>query len=204
MPGAGSDGASGGAAEAVPDLSGETMTGRSAAPAEASGGGPVCVLVGPPGAGKTTAGELVAAALGVAFRDTDADIVAVAGKPIPEIFFDDGEPQFRKLEAEAVATALESFGGVLALGAGAVLAAPTRARLAGHPVVYLEVGFADAIGRVGLGAGRPLLAMNPRATLRRLLDERRPLYEQVARHTVATDGLTPQEVAAAVVTLLRG
>src|SRR5262249_10088719 len=165
---------------------------------------PVAVLVGPPGAGKTTVGELVAAALGVPFRDTDADIVETAGKPIPEIFFDDGEPHFRKLEAEAVATALETFDGVRALGAGAILAAPTRARLASHPVVYLEVSFADAIGRVGLGPGRPLLAMNPRATLRRLLDERRPLYEEVARLTVATDGRTAEEVAAEVVTRLRG
>jgi len=165
---------------------------------------PVAVLVGPPGAGKTTVGELVAAALGVAFRDTDADIVAMAGKPIPDIFVDDGEPHFRKLEAEAVATALETFDGVLALGAGAILAEPTRARLAAHPVVYLEVGFADAIGRVGLGTGRPLLALNPRATLRRLLDERRPLYEEVARHTVATDGRPPEQVADAVTALIRG
>ena len=84
--------------------------------------GPVAVLVGPPGAGKSTIGALLAEALGRPFADTDTIIEATTGKPIPEIFIDDGEPHFRKLEAEAVAAALESFDGVLALGAGAILA----------------------------------------------------------------------------------
>src|SRR4029453_6508206 len=93
---------------------------------------PVCVLVGPPGAGKSTVGELVASALGRPFRDTDRDIEAAAGKPISELFIDDGEAAFRALERAAVAEALASFDGVLALGGGAVLAEPTRAALAGH------------------------------------------------------------------------
>ncbi|HYN94805.1 MAG TPA: shikimate kinase [Pilimelia sp.] len=156
---------------------------------------PVCVLVGAPGAGKTSTGEALAAALGVPFRDTDADIEAAAGKPIPDIFLYDGEPHFRELERAAVAAALASFDGVLALGGGAILAPETRAALAGHPVVYLSVELAEAVKRVGLGAGRPLLAINPRATLKFLLDQRRPLYAEVATRTVATDGRTPAEVA---------
>lgn len=153
------------------------------------------MLVGPPGAGKTTVGALLALALDVAFRDADADIEATAGKPIPEIFIDLGEEHFRALERAAVAAALASFDGVLALGGGAILAAETRDLLTGHTVVYLSVELSDAVSRVGLGAGRPLLALNPRATLKYLLDQRRPLYEQVATVTVATGGRTPEEIA---------
>ena len=87
-----------------------------------------------------------------------------------------------------MAAALATFDGVLALGGGAILAEPTRALLRGHTVVYLSVELSDAVSRVGLGAGRPLLAVNPRATLKYLLDQRRPLYEEVATATVRTDG----------------
>jgi shikimate kinase/3-dehydroquinate synthase len=165
---------------------------------------PVVVLVGAPGAGKTSVGRLLADLLGVDFRDTDADIETIAGKPIPEIFLDEGEDHFRALERDAVATALATFDGVLALGGGAVLAESTRAALAGHTVVHLAVELGDAIRRVGLGAGRPLLAVNPRATLRHLLEARRPLYAEVATVEVTTGGRTPEEVAQAVLAALPG
>jgi len=167
------------------------------------GTGPRAVVVGAPGAGKTSTGQALAALLGVDFRDTDADIEAAAGKPIPEIFVDEGEAHFRTLERQAVATALRDFDGVLALGGGAVLAEETRAALAGHQVVHLVVSLGEAIKRVGLSSGRPLLAVNPRATLRHLLDQRLPLYEQVATITVETDGRTPEEVATEIATLLK-
>jgi shikimate kinase len=163
---------------------------------------PVVVLVGPPGAGKTSVGELVAAGLHVPFRDTDADIVATAGKPVPEIFIDDGEDVFRAMERAAVAAALSTFDGVLALGGGAVLAPETRALLRGHLVVFLSVELSDAVSRIGLGAGRPLLAINPRATLKALLEQRRPLYQEVASHTVVTDGRGPDEIAAEILAVL--
>ncbi len=155
---------------------------------------PVCVLVGPPGAGKSTVGVLLADALGVPFLDTDTAVEAVAGKPIPEIFVDDGEEHFRALERTAVAAALADHAGVVALGGGAVLAAETRSALARQIVVYLEVDFADAVRRVGLGVGRPLLGFNPRATLRHLMDQRAPLYDEVADVVVPTSGVDPVRV----------
>jgi shikimate kinase len=164
---------------------------------------PIAVVVGAPGAGKTTVGGAVAALLSVTFADADAIIEARAGKPIPEIFFDDGEETFRLMEREVVAEALGSFDGVLALGGGAILHEHTRELLKQHTVVYLSVELADAVKRVGLGSGRPLLAVNPRATLKYLMDQRRPLYASVATHTVATDGRTPQEISAEVAALLK-
>lgn len=160
---------------------------------------PRAVVVGPPGAGKTTVGELLAEELGVAFRDSDADIVASEGKPIGDIFTTDGEPAFRAIEERAVATALAEHDGVLALGGGAVLSADTRALLAGHVVVFLAVGMAEGVRRTGMSGARPLLAgVNPRATFKALLDARLPLYREVATVEVATDDRDPVAVVRAV------
>ncbi|MEU1385223.1 MULTISPECIES: shikimate kinase [unclassified Nonomuraea] len=153
------------------------------------------VLIGPPGSGKTTIGRLLAERLGVAFRDTDADVEAVAGKPVSDIFVEDGEARFRELEHEAVRRALAEHDGVLSLGGGAVLNEETQALLAGHHVVYLQVGLADAVQRVGLGSARPLLVLNPRSQLKKLMEERRPVYERLAVVTLATDKRDPGELA---------
>mgnify|MGYP005988566293 CR=1 FL=1 len=165
---------------------------------------PRVVLVGPMGAGKTTVAGLLAQRWGVAVRDTDHDVEASAGREISEIFVDDGEAAFRELERKAVATALAEHDGVLALGGGAVLDPATREQLAGQTVVFLRVGLSDAVKRVGLGVGRPLLLGNVRARIKALLDERTPVYEAVATHTVTTDARSPEEVADEVVALLEG
>jgi shikimate kinase len=163
---------------------------------------PRVVLVGPMGAGKTTVAGLLAEAWAVPVRDTDADIVATTGREISDIFVESGEDHFRELEADAVASALAEHHGVLALGGGAVMRAETRELLADVPVVFLRVGLSDAVKRVGLGVGRPMLLGNVRSRIKVLLDERTPLYESVATHVVDTDGRTPDEVAAEVRELL--
>lgn len=163
---------------------------------------PLLVLVGPPGAGKTTVGRQVAEQLGVSFRDTDADVAATAGKPIAEVFIDDGEDHFRTLEKAAVAMALAGHDGVLSLGGGAILAAETRELLRGNRVVLLDVDLAAASSRVGLNRGRPGLALNPRAMLKALLDERMPLYLEVATDVVDTSKKPALQVADEVLALL--
>lgn len=163
---------------------------------------PRVVLVGVMGAGKSTVGEVLAREWGLAVRDTDADVEAREGCSVQEIFVDKGEDHFRAVEAEVVAEALAEHEGVLALGGGAVLAEETRERLRGHQVVFLRVGLSDAVKRVGLGSGRPLLLGNVRARLKALLDERAPVYESVATLTIDTDGRTADEVAAEIRELL--
>jgi len=165
---------------------------------------PVLVLVGPPGSGKTTVGRVLARRLGVGFADADALVVERAGKPIADIFIEDGEDAFRALERRVVADALATVDGVLALGGGAVLAESTRALLRGHTVVALSVGLADGIRRIGMSTARPLLAgLNPRATFKALLDARAPLYREVATVEVDTVRRSPNQVARAVLAALR-
>jgi shikimate kinase len=156
---------------------------------------PRVVLVGPMGSGKTTVAGLLGQAWGLPVRDTDADIEVSSGREISDIFVESGEDHFRELEAAAVATALAEHEGVLALGGGAVLRAATRDLLADVPVVFLRVGLSDAVKRVGLGVGRPMLLGNVRSRIKALLDERTPVYESVATWSVDTDGRTPDEVA---------
>ena len=157
------------------------------------------VLVGPPGAGKTTVGRVLARRLGVEFIDIDALIVERAGKSISDMFVQDGEDAFRALERQLVAESLTATDGVLALGGGSVLAAQTRERLRSHRVVHLKVEVTDGLRRTGMSTARPLLAgVNPRATFKALLDARAPLYREVATIEVDTVRRSANQVARAV------
>lgn len=157
------------------------------------------VLMGPPGSGKTTVGQALATALGVELHDTDRAIEVQQGRSISDIFLDEGEARFRELERAVVASSLASCSGVLSLGGGAVMDPTTATALAGHTVVFLDVGIADAANRVGFNRSRPLLAVNPRAQWIAMMAVRRPTYERLATFTVATTGRAPRDIAAEIV-----
>jgi shikimate kinase len=159
--------------------------------------GPI-VLVGAPGSGKSTVGAMLAERLGVPFRDVDAVIVKRTGKPIAEIFTDEGEAAFRALEEQTTAELLP-LPGVLSLGGGAVLSAATRAALRGHRVIWLKVGLAQCVKRVGLDTARPLLLGNVRGQLLKLLNERATLYREVGTEVIDTDDTTPSKIVEMIV-----
>ena len=163
---------------------------------------PAVVLIGPPGAGKSTVARVLAGRLGLPARDTDDDVERAAGRSISDVFVTDGEAAFRELEHAAVIDALRHFDGVLALGGGAVLDPRTQEALRGHTVVFLDVRIADAAGRIGLNRDRPLLIGNPRAQWTMMMDARRPVYQAVAGVRVATDGLDVEQVVDAVAAAL--
>lgn len=169
--------------------------------------GPVAVMIGPPGSGKSKVGRILAAGLGVTVRDTDADIEAAAGKPVSEIFVDDGEPRFRELEREAVLAALAEHDGVLSLGGGAVMNTVTQDALekysaGGGHVVFLDVPLAIAAQRVGMNQARPLLLGNPRAQWQKLMTERRPTYERLATLTIVSSERPGEQVATEIIEAL--
>jgi shikimate kinase len=157
--------------------------------------GPAVILIGPPGSGKSTVGPLLAALLGVDFAETDGLIAQRTGKPVADVFIEDGEEAFRELERSAVTEAIGAHRGVVALGGGSVLSEATTTLLAGRPVVYLETGFPAVARRSGLAGPHPPIPGNPRGRLRQLLEERRGRYEDLAWLTVRTDDLEPQEIA---------
>lgn len=162
------------------------------------------VLIGPPGAGKSTVGTLLAARLGVPFTDTDDLVAQRAGTSVGELLIDAGEARFREMEAEAVAEAL-TRPGVLALGGGAVEGATDlldRYRADGGRVVFLDVTLAAGMPRVGLNAPRSTTFGSPRAQFSTMAAQRRPAYEAAATGSVDTSDLTPEQVVEQVHALL--
>lgn len=178
------------------------------------------LLVGMMGTGKSTVGARVAKRLGRPFRDSDVAVEERTGHSIPEIFRTDGEPVFRSIEEAVIAALLDDpTPSVIALGGGAVLSERTRERLADRFVVWLDADLDVLRRRIGAGSGRPLLAGRSDdasgdgpdegsrddldATIARLMDERRHLYEQVATVTVVTDDSSPDVVVDAIVEAVR-
>ena len=167
---------------------------------------PIVVLIGPPGAGKSAVGPLLAERLGAEFTDTDAAVGAAAGKPVGDIFIEQGEDAFRALERAAAAAALgeqgalRARGGVLALGSGAVLDPGIEKLLDGLPVVYLSAEFGTVARRIGLDRPRVVVPGNPRGRLRAMHDERDPVYARLASVTIPTDDLDPDELADQIAT----
>lgn len=158
------------------------------------------ILIGLPGSGKSTVARRVAEILGVPFADSDDLVEGAAGRTVREIFAQSGEQAFRDQEAAAIASALDGFEGVLALGGGAILSVGTRAAIAaaGVPVVLLQAELGTLLARLGDAQSRPLLRDDPARRLAELADRRGPVYAATATVTVATDDRTPGQVAATV------
>lgn len=160
---------------------------------------PVVVLVGVPGAGKTTIGQALAQAIGIDFDDTDQLIERREGRSVSDIFVQDGEQRFREIEREVVAKAVVDHDGVLALGGGAVLDPQSRSLLAELPTVWLKVDTDTAVRRVGLNAPRPVLLGNVRGQLKTLTAQREPLYTEVSNLEIDTSERSPEEIAIQII-----
>ena len=163
---------------------------------------PRLVLIGPPGVGKSTIGRRLGRALDLPSHDTDSAIEALAGQSIPDLFVDHGEAHFRELERAEVLRALAEEEGIVSLGGGAPMDPEVQTALAGHTVVFLDVGIADAARRIGFDASRPLLMVNPRASWTKMMNERRPTYERLATVRVDTAGRKPAAVVEQILAFL--
>ncbi|MEI6040612.1 MAG: shikimate kinase [Actinomycetes bacterium] len=161
---------------------------------------PRAVLIGPPGAGKSSVARQLGRILDCQVVDTDSVIEKKSGKTISEIFVEDGEAKFREIEREVVLDEIKNNESVLALGGGSVLNAEVAQSLRDNsvPVIYLEVSISQAAPRVGFNKDRPLLTMNPRQQWLALMEVRRPIYEGLASFKVNTDNRKPAEVAAEI------
>lgn len=155
------------------------------------------VLIGPPGAGKSSVGKALAKELSLNFIDSDSEIEKISHKKISEIFIEDGEPAFRLLEVEVVRKVLADFDGVISLGGGAPINKEIQEVLedANYPVVFIDVSIAQAATRIGFNKDRPLLLVNPRQQWISLMNDRRPIYEKLASQTISSDNKKPHEVA---------
>ncbi len=164
---------------------------------------PRAVLVGLPGSGKSTIGRRLAKALGVGFLDTDVVIERQTGRRIADIFAAEGEQGFRRVEEDVIREALAHHDGVVSLGGGAVTSPAVCQALAGHTVVYLEIGANEGVRRTGGNTVRPLLAganeADKYSKYKALMAQRIPLYRRVATIRVDTNRRNPGAVVRYIV-----
>jgi shikimate kinase len=157
----------------------------------------VAVLVGFMGAGKTTVGHILADRLGRPFVDSDVLIEQRLGREIRDVFATEGEAYFREIEHATVAELVRGPEAVVALGGGAVEHPATREVLSAASVIYLRVGYDEALSRVRSDALRPMLL---RPDLEEVYKRRLLVYEDLSALTVDTEGREPDAVATEVLT----
>jgi shikimate kinase len=156
------------------------------------------LLIGPPGAGKSTVGRVLATDLGLEFIDTDQLIENKTGKRISDIFVVDGEPHFRSIELQTLRDVLVRESVVISLGGGAPISqeAQDAIKHSHSHTIFLDVSLATAAPRVGFNRDRPLLLGNPRAQWQALSDSRRPIYELLADDAIKVDVMSVEQVVA--------
>lgn len=159
------------------------------------------LLIGPPGAGKSTVGQALAEELAIDFIDTDQVIQRETGKAITDIFVVDGEPHFRAIELETLKNVLTLESGVISLGGGAPISQDAQEAIeqSNSYTVFLDVSLATAAPRVGFNRDRPLLLGNPRAQWQALSDNRRPIYEKLADDAIKVDDMNVDQIVAEIV-----
>lgn len=156
----------------------------------------IIYLVGMPGSGKSSVGPVLADRLGVSFIELDREIERAAGRPLTEIFAQEGEARFRELEAAALVEASRHDPAVVSCGGGVVLEPANRVTLrASGEVVFLSVPLDVLQERVAPGADRPLIRES--GDLVRLFEEREPIYREFAARVVDATG-SIEDVASAI------
>ncbi len=158
------------------------------------------VLIGAPGSGKSTVGVALAAHLQWPFTDTDALIELKESKKITDLFVDNGEEYFRRVELEVLQEVLKEDSVVISLGGGAPISIVAQEVLqtSKSMIVFLDVSLATAAPRVGFNRDRPLLLGNPRAQWQALSDQRRPIYEKLATQSIKVDDMTIDEIVSII------
>lgn len=160
------------------------------------------VLIGVPGAGKTTVGSILARKLGRDFIDTDQKIEEISGKTISEIFIQDGESIFRATEKDVIEQSIAKGNAVISLGGGALMNSDTRELVKTQRTIWLQTGLAQAVDRIGMNRNRPLLLGNVRGQLADLMAAREPFYIECAHEVVDTNQLSADQVADLIVAKL--